>query len=191
MSKRKSDMFNEREVKWYVVTTQSGYENTAKQNILKRIEPTNLKDTVRQIIVAEIEEEVLNAKNETVLKKKNLYPGNIFVEMIMNDEMWFVIRNTPGVTGFIGSSGRGAKPFPVDYEDIEPILKRLGHIDKKMYDRYGVGDFVRVIDGPLVGTEGRIITLDRESGKVQIEATFFGRVTTADIDFALIERVDY
>lgn len=181
----------EKDLKWYVASTQSGHENSVKDNITKRLESSLLKDTVRRLIVAEIEEEVMNKKKETVKKKRNLYPGYIFIEMIMSDEMWFLIRNTPGVTGFIGSSGRGAKPFPVDYEDIEPILKRLGHVDKKMYDRYAVGDYVRVIDGPLVNTEGRIVSLDRESGLVRIETTFFGRVTPADIAFALIEKVDF
>lgn len=178
-------------LKWFVASTQSGQENTVKHNILKRLESSEKADTVARLIVAEIEEEVLNKDNKVVVKKRNLYPGYIFLEMEMSDEMWFLIRNTPGVTGFIGSSGRGAKPFPVDYEDIEPILKRLGHVDKKMYDRYSIDDYVRVIDGPLVGTEGRIIELDRETGNVKIEAVFFGRVTTADINFALIEKVNF
>lgn len=179
------------ELKWYVASTQSGQENTVKQNIEKRLESSENAATVSRLIVAEIEEEVMNKDNKPVLKKRNLYPGYIFLEMEMSDEMWFLIRNTPGVTGFIGSSGRGAKPFPVDYEDIEPILKRLGHVDKKMYDRYRVGDYVRVIDGPLVNTEGRIIDINRESGNVILEATFFGRTTTADVEFSLIEKVNF
>ena len=178
-------------LKWYVASTQSGQENTVRYNILKRLESSDKADTVVRLIVAEIEEEVLNKDNKTVLKKRNLYPGYIFLEMEMSDEIWFLIRNTPWVTGFIGSSGRGAKPFPVDYEDIEPILKRLGHVDKKMYDRYAIDDYVRVIDGPLVGTEGHIIDIDRETGNVKIQAVFFGRVTTADINFALIEKVQF
>lgn len=179
------------DLKWYVASTQSGQENTVRHNIMKRLESSEKANTVSRLIVAEIEEEVLNKDNKLVIKKRNLYPGYIFLEMEMSDEMWFLIRNTPGVTGFIGSSGRGAKPFPVVYEDIEPILKRLGHVDKKMYDRYNLNDYVRVIDGPLVGTEGHIIEIDRESGIVKIEAIFFGRVTTADIDFALIEKVNF
>ncbi|OQC10217.1 MAG: hypothetical protein BWX74_00694 [Tenericutes bacterium ADurb.Bin087] len=178
------------EMKWYVASTQSGQENTVVHNIRRRLESSDKADTVARIIVAEIEEEVLNKDNKIVIKKRNLYPGYIFLEMEMSDEMWFLIRNTPGVTGFIGSSGRGAKPFPVEYEELEPILKRLGHVDKTMYDRYAVDDYVRVIDGPLVGTEGRIIEIDRETGNVKIEAVFFGRVTTADINFALIEKVE-
>jgi transcriptional antiterminator NusG len=177
------------QVKWYVASTQSGQENTVRNNILKRLESSEKAETVLRLIVAEIEEEVLNAKNETVIKKRNLYPGYIFLEMEMSDEMWFLIRNTPGVTGFIGSSGRGAKPFPVDYEDIEPILKRLGYVDKKMYERYKINDYVRIIDGPFVGTEGQIIEIDKETGTVKIETTFFGRVSVTEINFALIEKV--
>ena len=179
------------EMKWYVASTQSGQENTVVHNIRRRLESSDKADTVARIIVAEIEEEVLNKDNKIVIKKRNLYPGYIFLEMEMSDEMWFLIRNTPGVTGFIGSSGRGAKPFPVEYEELEPILKRLGHVDKTMYERYSINDYVRVIDGPLVGTEGRIIEIDRETGNVKIEAVFFGRVTTADINFALIEKVEF
>lgn len=182
------------EMKWYVASTQSRHENTVKLNIRKRVEqidPPELQRTVGRIIVAEVEEEVTNKKNEIVIKKRNLYPGYIFIEMEMSNEMWFLIRNTPGVTGFIGSSGRGAKPFPVDYEEIEPILKRLGHVDKKMYERYDIGDNVKVIDGPLVGTEGRITDINRETGQVRIDAVFFGRTTTAEIDFAIIEKLDY
>lgn len=186
MSEKKEAIF-----KWYVASTQSGQERTVSENISKRLASSEKADTVARIIVAEIEEEVLNKKNEKVLKKRNLYPGYIFIEMEMSDEIWFLIRNTPGVTGFIGSSGRGAKPFPVDYEDIEPILKRLGHVDNKMYDRYKPGDYVRVIDGPLVNTEGRIVEIDRENNTVRLEAVFFGRVTNTVIEFRYIEMVQF
>ena len=109
--------------------------------------------------------------------------------MIMTDYAWYVIRNTPGVTGFVGSSGKGTKPFPVPREQIEPVLKRMGMVDESMYDRYNEGDYVKVIRGPLEGTEGRIISINKETGAVEISATFFGRTTKTEVDFSEIERI--
>ena len=120
---------------------------------------------------------------------KNLYPGYVFVEMIMTDYAWYVVRNTPGVTGFVGSSGKGTKPFPVPREQVEPVLKRMGMVDESMYDRYKEGDLVKVIHGPLEGTEGNIISINRETGIVEVETVFFGRSTKVEVDFSEIERI--
>src|SRR5574344_376197 len=136
---------------WYVASTQSGHENKVKENLLRRMEQNpDLLKFIKQILVAEIEIDVLKDGLPTGKKKmKNLYPGYVFIEMKMSDEAWFEVRNTPGVTGFIGSSGRGAKPFPVPTEEIEPVLKRLGLINQSMYDRYQPGDKVKVVHGSL------------------------------------------
>lgn len=176
---------------WYVASTQSGHENKVKGYLLHRIERSEeLKDYIKQILVAEVEIDVLKDGLPTGKKKmKNLYPGYVFIEMRMSDEAWFVVRNTPGVTGFIGSSGRGAKPFPVPTEEIEPVLKRLGLIDSSMYDRYQVGDDVRVTHGSLEGTHGRILNIDKTTGLVKLETVFFGRPTELEVDFADIEKV--
>ncbi len=119
---------------------------------------------------------------------KNLYPSYIFVEMIMTDKAWYVVRNTPGVTGFVGSSGKGTKPFPVPREQMEPVLKRLGIIDESMYDRYKVGDAVKIIAGPFDNTEGNIISIDKDSGQVEVEIYFFGRPSRATVEFSQIEK---
>lgn len=175
---------------WYVASTQSGHENKVKGYLLHRIERSEeLKNYIKQILVAEVEVDVLKDGLPTGKKKmKNLYPGYVFIEMRMSDEAWFVVRNTPGVTGFIGSSGRGAKPFPVPTEEIEPVLKRLGLIDSSMYDRYQVGDDVRVAHGSLEGTRGRILDIDKNTGLVKLETVFFGRPTELEVDFADIEK---
>jgi transcriptional antiterminator NusG len=123
------------------------------------------------------------------VKTKNLYPGYVFVEMIMSDESWYVVRNTPGVTGIAGSSGGGQKPTPVTREEIEPVLKRMGMIDSSMYDRYNVGDAVKVIHGPLEGTEGKIISIDKTTGACRVDTVFFGRSTPVDVDFSEIEKI--
>lgn len=175
---------------WYVVNTYSGHENKVKINLERRVESMDLSDKIFRIIVAETEEQVLkNGVPTGKVKMKNLYPGYVFIEMIMTDEAWFMVRNTPGVTGFVGSSGGGAKPFPVPNEQIEPVLKRMGMVDKSMYSRYSVGDLVKVLHGPLEGSDGHIIQIDQETGIVTVETIFFGRATTIEVEFSDIDKI--
>lgn len=175
---------------WYVCTAYSTHEAKVKANLERRVETMGLKDYVSRIIVAEQEVPVIKDGVDTgKTRKKNLYSGYIYIEMIMTDYAWYVIRNTPGVTGFVGSSGKGTKPFPVPREQIEPVLKRMGMVDESMYDRYNEGDYVKVIRGPLEGTEGKIISINKETGAVEISATFFGRTTKTEVDFSEIERI--
>ena len=179
----------DREMQWYVVNSYSGRENVVKQNLERRTKSMDLEEYVGRVLAAEIEVEALRMGKPTgKMKMKNLYPGYVFIEMIMTDEAWYMVRNTPDVTGFVGSSGGGTKPFPVPREQIEPILKRLGEVDDSMYERYHIGDNVRVIHGTFEGTEGKILSIDKESGDVQIEAIFFGRPTTVKVDFGEIEK---
>ncbi len=177
---------------WYVVNTYSTHERKVANNLEKRIETMGLENLIYRIVVAE--QEVPMMDRETGLpngktRMKNLYPGYVFVEMIMTDYAWYVVRNTPGVTGFVGSSGKGTKPFPVPREQIEPVLKRMGMIDASMYDRYADGDLVKIIHGPFEGTEGHILSINRDTGVVEVEAVFFGRPTKVEVDFSEIERV--
>ena len=184
---------------WYIVTTYSRQEARTAENIRKRIQNTSMskdgkvtdmKDFVLRVLVAEQEEDILKDGVPTGKKKvTNLFPGCIFIEMIMTDESWYIVRNTPGVTGIAGSSGGGQKPTPVPREEIEPVLKRMGEVDESMYERYHVGDSVKIISGALEGTEGKIISIDRESGVCRVETVFFGRVTPADVDFSDIEKI--
>ena len=177
---------------WYLVTTFSQHENKVAQNLRKRIETLGLQDVIFQVLVAEQEVPVMDRETGLPTGKtrmKNLYPGYIFVEMIMTDQSWYYVRNTPGVTGIAGSSGGGKKPTPVSKEEIEPVLKRMGIIDSSMYEHYNVGDPVRVIRGPLEGTEGKILSIDKETGACRVETIFFGRSTPVDVDFSEIERI--
>ncbi len=175
---------------WFVVNTYSTHENKVKSNLEKRVDSMGISELVFRIIVAEQEVPVLKDGLPTgKTRMKNLYPGYVFVEMIMTDHAWYVVRNTPGVTGFVGSSGKGTKPFPIPREQIEPVLKRMGVVDETMYDRYSEGDYVKVIYGALEGTEGRIISINRENGTVLLETVFFGRATKAEVDFSEIERI--
>ena len=177
---------------WYVVNTYSTHENKVAFNLKKRVESMGLEDLIFRIIVAEQEVAVMDRETGLPTGKtrmKNLYPGYVFVEMIMTDYAWYVVRNTPGVTGFVGSSGKGTKPFPVPREQIEPVLKRMGMVDESMYDRYNEGDYIKVIRGTLEGTEGRILSINRDTGAVEIETVFFGRTTRVEVDFSEIERI--
>ena len=178
------------EKRWYIVTTYSRHENKVADNLRKRIQTMNLQDYIFNVLVAEQEVPVLKDGMPTgKTKMKNLFPGNIFVEMIMTDNSWYVVRNTLGVTGIAGSAGGGQKPTPVSREEIEPVLKRMGMVDSSMYDRYNVGDNVKVIRGPLEGTEGKILSIDKTTGACRIETIFFGRATPVDVDFSEIDKI--
>lgn len=183
---------------WYIVTTYSQHERKVADNLLKRIETLNLGDFISNVLVAEQEVPVIDKETglpqttkdgKIKTKMKNLFPGNIFVEMIMTDKVWYDVRNTPGVTGIAGSAGGGQKPTPVSKEEIEPVLKRMGIIDTTMYEHYNIGDPVRVIRGPLEGTEGKILSINKETGACRVETIFFGRSTPVDVDFSEIERL--
>ena len=175
---------------WYVVNTYSTHERKVADNLKRRVESMGLDELIFRIVVAEQEVPVMKDGLPTgKTRMKNLYPGYVFVEMIMTDYAWYVVRNTPGVTGFVGSSGKGTKPFPVPREQVEPVLKRMGMVDESMYDRYKEGDLIKVIHGPLEGTEGHILSINHETGVVEVETVFFGRSTKVEVDFSEIERI--
>ena len=190
------------EKQWYIATTYSGHEQKAAENTKRRIDSMNLKDYVFRIVVAEeqVQEKDKDGKLKTVKNKEtgleepkmktiNLYPGYVFVEMIMTDESWFMIRNTPGVTGIAGSSGGGQKPTPVSSREIEAVLKRMGVVDSSMYEDYHIGDNVKIIHGTFDGLEGKISSIDKESGTVVVQTMFFGRVTPVELEFSEIIRI--
>ncbi|MBO4541174.1 MAG: transcription termination/antitermination protein NusG [Bacilli bacterium] len=180
------------EKQWYIVTTYSMHEAKTADNLKKRIVSMGMEELILRVLVAEVQVPATE-KDGTIIpgktKTKNLYPGYIFVEMIMTDESWYIVRNTPGVTGIAGSSGGGQKPTPVSREEIEPVLKRMGEVDETMYERYHVGDAVKIIAGALEGTEGKIVSIDRETGICRVETMFFGRTTPADVSFSEIEKI--
>lgn len=186
---------------WYVINTMAQKENLVKERLEKRAKAFNMEDKIFRIIVANYEEQVLDKDGNPKKKKdkatgqmvpdikiKNYYPGYIFVEMIMTDETWFVVRNTEGVSGITGSSGKGAKPFPIPREEIEPILKRMKIEDPDIYSEYKKGDLVKVLNGIFAGAEGEIIDIDPEKGSAKVQIMMFGRPTTYDVSFSDIER---
>ena len=179
---------DEHEKRWYVVNTYSGHENRVKDNLEKRLETMGIQDSLFRIVVAEEPEiEIKNGKQ--VEKMKNMFPGYVFVEMKMTDEAWYVVRNTPGVTGFIGSSGGGAKPFPVSPDEMESILRRMGQSDKKVVVDFQVGDTVRILTGPFSGMEGTVSTMNDQTQTANVLTMLFGRETPTDIAYNDLQKV--
>ena len=175
---------------WYVVNTYAGHENRVKDNLEKRLETMGISNNLFRIVVAEETQiEVKNEKSKEVVK--NIFPGYLFVEMIMTDEAWYVVRNTPGVTGFIGSSGGGAKPFPVKQDEIEKILRRIGQSDKAVEVDFTVGDSVKILSGPFSGMEGKIESMNDDSQVATVLIILFGRETPTDISYVDLAKADY
>ena len=177
---------------WYIVTTYSKNEQKAAENLKRRIETMGMQKYILRIVVAEHAVPVLNKDGTPTgeTKMENYYPGYFFVEMIMTDATWFVVRNTPNVSGITGSSGRGAKPIPIPREEIEPVLKRMNIDDPDMYSDYKVGDLVKIIIGTFADTQGVITEVLPENNEVTIQLMVFGRPQDVTCKFSEIEKVD-
>jgi len=175
---------------WYVVNTYAGHENRVKDNLEKRLETMGISENLFRIVVAEETQiEIKNEKSKEVVK--NIFPGYLFVEMIMTDEAWYVVRNTPGVTGFIGSSGGGAKPFPVKQDEIEKILRRIGQSDKNVEVDFAVGDSVKILSGPFSGMEGKVESMNDQSQVATVLIILFGRETPTDISYVDLAKAEF
>ena len=180
----------ENKKEWYVVNTYAGHENRVKENLEKRLETMGISENLFRIVVAEeVQIEVKNEKSKEVVK--NIFPGYLFVEMIMTDEAWYVVRNTPGVTGFIGSSGGGAKPIPVKGPEIEKILRRIGQSDKVVEVDLAVGDNVKILSGPFSGMEGKIESMNDATQIATVLIILFGRETPTDIGYVDLARSEF
>lgn len=175
---------------WYVVNTYAGHENRVKENLERRVETMGLEDYLFRIVVAE-ETEVEYKNGKEVEKVKNLFSGYLFVEMIMTDEAWYIVRNTPGVTGFIGSSGGGAKPFPVAEDEMESILRRLGMSERKVNIDFQIGDRVKILSGAFAGVEGSVEELNDETQTAVVLTILFGRETPTEIGYGDLEKVEF
>ena len=175
------------EKKWYVVNTYSGHENKVKEKLEMRAESMGLQDYIFRIIVAE--QTVIEEKDGVTKEKvKKMFPGYILVEMVMSDEAWFVVRNTPGVTGFIGSSGKGAKPTPLQPYEVETILNNMGISRIDAPNELKEGDKIKIIDGPFVGMTGTIESIDLENKIVNAIVDLFGQETSIEVELKQIDR---
>lgn len=172
---------------WYVVNTYSGHESKVKEKLEMRASSMGMEDHIFRIIVPEqIEVEVKDGVKKEKLKK--MFPGYILVEMEMSDEAWFVVRNTPGVTGFIGSSGRGAKPFPLTPMEVDRILSAMGLRRIELGNNLNVDDRIKVISGPFSGMFGKVKEIDQVNNKIAIDVDLFGQETRVDLDLTEIEK---
>jgi len=172
-------------LKWYVIHTYSGYENKVKTNLEHRIQSMDMGDKIFQVLVPTEEEiEIKNGKRQAVERK--VFPGYVLVEMAMGDDSWYVVRNTPGVTSFVGS---GNKPTPLTDTEVKQILRQIKLEAPKYKVAFTKGEAVRVVDGPFTDLHGVVDEVNPERNKVKVLVSIFGRETPVELDFLQIEKL--
>lgn len=169
---------------WYVLHTYSGYEDSVAFNLKQRIESMGMEDKIFDVVVPKEKKiKIKDGKRTTVDEK--IFPGYVIVEMIVTDDSWYVVRNTPNVTGFVGS---GTIPSPISEEEIKYLQKRMGVEDPKYKVDFIVNDLVRVMDGPFKDYEGKVSEVDEAKGKVKVLVSIFGRETPVELDFLQVKK---
>jgi transcriptional antiterminator NusG len=169
---------------WYVVHSYSGYENKVQKNLEHRIESMNMQNKIFQVVVP-TEEEIEIKEGHRRRTKKRVFPGYILVQMILDEESWYVVRNTPGVTGFVSA---GTKPAPLRADEADKIFKRMEAEAPRIKISFREGQTVRIIDGPFVDFVGTVEDLDLDKGKVRVLLSLFGRETPVELDFLQVQR---
>lgn len=173
------------EKQWYVIHTYAGYENKVKANLEKRVDSMNMGENIFRVIVP-MEDEVQIKDGKKKITKRKVYPGYVLVEMKMTDDSWYVVRNTPGVTGFVGT---GAKPVPLQEEEAKHILKLMGVIEPKVKIDFIIGENVRVANGPFENFVGNVEEIYPDKGKLKVMVSMFGRETPVELEFAQVEKM--
>ena len=169
---------------WFVVHCYSGYENKVRHNLEQRIETMGMKDKIFDVVIPTQEEiEVREGKRRTV--ERHIFPGYVLVNMILTEESWYVVRNTPGVTGFVGM---GTSPTPLRPEEVNQIIKRMEAEAPRVKVTFKVGERVRIIDGPFNDFRGTVSEIDMERSKVRVMVSMFGRDTPVELDFLQVEK---
>lgn len=169
---------------WYVVHCYSGYENKVRHNLEQRIETMGMKDEIFDVVVPTEEEiEVKDGKRRTI--ERRVFPGYILVNMILAEESWYVVRNTPGVTGFVGM---GSTPTPLRSEEVAQIIKRMEADAPRIKVTFKPGERIRIVDGPFNDFRGTVDVIDMEKAKVRVMVNFFGRETPVELDFLQVEK---
>ncbi len=171
--------------RWYVLHTYSGYEDNVKRNLEQRIESFDMGDKIFQVLVPKEKKiKIKNGKRTTVEEK--IFPGYVLVEMVVTDDSWYVVRNTPNVTGFVGS---GTTPTPIDNKEMESLQKRMGVNEPSHKIDLRPDDTVQITDGPFKGFEGKISNLDETRGKVKVLVNMFGRETPVELDALQVKKM--
>lgn len=171
--------------RWYVLHTYSGYEENVMRNLKQRIESLDMEDKIFDIMVpTETKIKIKNGKRTTLREK--IFPGYVLVNMVVNDDSWYVVRNTPNVTGFVGS---GTTPTPVSEEEIKELQRRMGIEEPNYTLDVVIGDAVRIVDGPFKNFEGKVGEIDESRGKIKVLVSMFGRETPVELDFLQVKKV--
>ena len=175
------------EKEWYVVNTYSGHENKVKEKLEMRASTMGMEEYIHRVVVP-AQKEVVVKNGKEVEKESKMFPGYILVEMVMTDEAWFIVRNTPGVTGFIGSSGKGAKPCPLTKMEVDKILGNMGMSRIDVVNEINEGDTVKVISGAFSNMFGKVKMLDMVNQKIEVALDLFGQETIVEVLFTEIEK---
>lgn len=171
--------------KWYVLHTYSGYEENVARNLKQRIDSMDMGDKIFNVLIpTEKKIKIKNGKRRTVTEK--IFPGYVLVEMIVTDDSWYVVRNTPNVTGFVGS---GTTPTPISEKEVKEIQKRMGVEEPKYKIDVTINSPVKIIDGPFRDFEGKVSEVDEAHGKVKVLVSMFGRETPVELDFLQIKKI--
>ena len=170
---------------WYAIHTYSGYEEKVAESIRQRADSLDMKDKIFQVVVPKEKMiEIKNGKRKVV--EKRIFQGYVLVEMKLSEDAWYIVRNTPNVTGFVGT---GTDPSPVEQDEMEKIMKRMGRDDPKHKMDYTIGEVVNIIDGPFKGFDGAINEIDEQKGKLKVLVNMFGRETPVELDSLQVKRV--
>ncbi len=164
---------------WYVIHTYAGYEKRVMTNLERRVDSMDMKDKIFRIMVP-TEKEITSRSGQKRTVEKKVFPGYVLVEMVMDDDSWYVVRNTPGVTGFVGP---GSKPVPLSEKEITHILRQVGVVEGKPRIDFDVNQVVRVVSGPFKNFEGKVEEINREKGTVKVSVSMFGRETPVELEF--------
>ena len=176
--------------KWYIVHTYSGLEDIVERTLKLRIQSLGMHEKIMDVVVP-TEEEVVFKDGQRTPERKKLFPGYILVQMTMDDDSWYIVRNTPGVTGFVSSedgNDRRSKPTPLEDSQVDEIFKQVDSTPSKVKIGFQNGDVVRITEGPFVDFIGAINDVDESKGKVRVLVSFFGRETPVELDFLQVER---
>lgn len=177
--------FRPDDTRWYVIHSYAGYEKKVQKNLLQRITHEKMEDKIFQVVVP-TEEEVELKDGVRRTTERRVFPGYILVEMVLDEASWYLVRNTPGVTGFVGS---GNKPVPLRQEEVDKILKRMEAEAPKIKVNFKVGQKVRIVEGPFEDFMGSVDDIDLDRARVRVLVNFFGRETPVELDFLQVERV--
>ncbi len=170
---------------WYVIHTYSGYEDAVAKGLQQRVESLGMEDKIFSVIVPKEKKIKIKAGKRKVVEEK-IYPGYVLVEMVVTDDSWYVVRNTPNVTGFVGV---GTTPVPVSLKEIETLKKRMGVEAPKHNIEVKIGDAVKIIDGPFKDFDGKVSGIDPERGKIKVLVNMFGRDTPVELDSLQIKKI--